>query len=157
MSFLLRYWKAIAVIALLGALYVGGLYQGHHSEALKAQAAIAALEAKQAKALADAEQKAREHEAAQSAQFNAIAQQYEQDKAHAEADSKRLAADLRAERVRLRPEWRCVPKAPASAGKPDAAADDRAASAARVVRAAADADDQIRRLQEILKAERATQ
>lgn len=98
---------------------------------------------------------ARKAEQAKAAHFATVAQQYEQDKTDAEAASQRLAADLRAERVRLRPEWRCdVPQAAPSAGKPDAAADDRAASAVRVVRAAADADAQIRALQAILKAER---
>jgi Sec-independent protein translocase protein TatA len=102
-----------------------------------------------------ASEKARADEHAKAEQFQAIAQQYEQDKNDAQGRADKLAADLRAERVRLRPEWRCdVPQAPIRSGKPDAAADDRAASAARVVRAAADADDQIRALQAILKVER---
>src|SRR5690349_21771354 len=101
-----------------------------------------------------ASEKARAAEHAQTEQFQAIAQQYEQDKLHAEADSKRLAADLRAERVRLRPEWRCVPEATTSAGQRDAGAALRAESASRIIGNAAEADAQIRQLQAILRAER---
>lgn len=146
---------------LLAALAVLAVTAGMFALHFRASAAVSADRQHRAEeraaqldvALKQSEQ-ARAAEHAQAEQFQAIAQQYEQDKLHAEADSKRLAADLRAERVRLRPEWRCVPQVAASTREPDAAADDRAASASRVVRAAADADDQIRRLQEILKAER---
>jgi hypothetical protein len=101
---------------------------------------------------------ARVAEHAQAVRFGLAANQYEQDKTNAEANASQLAADLRAERVRLRPAWRCpaagVPGVAASAGQPDAAANDRAESAGRVVRASADADAQIRALQAILKSER---
>ena len=101
---------------------------------------------------------ARAAEHAQAVRFGLAANQYEQDKAHAEANASQLAADLRAERVRMRPAWRCpaagVPGVAASAGQPDAAANDRAESASRVVRAAAESDAQIRALQAILKSER---
>jgi len=101
---------------------------------------------------------ARAHEHAEALRFQGIADQYEQDKTNAEANASKLAADLRAERVRLRPIWRCpaarVPGVAASAGKPDASTEDRSESAARVVRAAAEADAQIRALQSILTAER---
>ena len=32
MTFLLRWWKPIAVILLAAGLYFGGMYQGHHGE-----------------------------------------------------------------------------------------------------------------------------
>ena len=32
MSFLLRWWKPIAVILMAAGLYFGGMYQGHHGE-----------------------------------------------------------------------------------------------------------------------------
>jgi hypothetical protein len=102
-----------------------------------------------------ASEAARDHEHAEASQFQAITQQYEQDKTDAEARATRLAADLRAERVRLRPEWRCeVPGAATSAGKPDAAAELRAEGASHLVGNADAADAEIRRLQEILRAER---
>ena len=101
---------------------------------------------------------ARAHEHAEALRFQGIADQFEQDKTNAEANASKLAADLRAERVRLRHVWRCpaasVPGASARAGKPDAEAIDRAESAARIVRAAAEADAQVRALQAILMAER---
>lgn len=147
---------------LTAALAVLAVTAGMLAMHFRGAAAVSADRQHQAESRADqlgaslkASEVARAKEHAQAEYFHAISGQYEQDKLHAEADSKRLAADLRAERVRLRPEWRCdVPQAPASASKPDAGADDRAASASRIVRAAADADDQIRALQAILKAER---
>ena len=145
--------------AVLAVLAVAAVMAAMHFRASAAVSADLQHQAESRAAQLDASlkasEKARADEHAKAEQFQAIAQQYEQDKLHAEADSKRLAADLRAERVRLRPVWRCdVPQAPAGAGKPDAGTDDRAASAARVVRAAADADDQIRAIQAILRAER---
>jgi len=32
MTFLLRWWKPLAVILLAATLYFGGMYQGHHGE-----------------------------------------------------------------------------------------------------------------------------
>lgn len=102
-----------------------------------------------------ASEAARKAEQAQADKFQAIAQQYEQDKTDAEDRASKLAADLRAERVRLRPEWRCeVPAASTGSGKPDAAADVRAEGASHLVGNADAADAQIRQLQAILRAER---
>lgn len=148
-KYLLAALAVLAVAAAMAAMHFRGAAAvsadlQHQAESRAAQLDVA-LKASE-KARAEYESKAE--------RFQVIAQQYEQDKARAEADSKRLAADLRAERVRLRPEWRCVPQAAAGTREPDAAADDRAASASRVVRAAAEADAQIRQLQEILRAER---
>lgn len=149
-------WGKWTLIALMAA----GLFGlGHHLAASAGDAKIAALKAayaEQAKTAADAEL-ARERK--QAADFNAVAQQYEKDKADAKATSDRVVADLRSGALRLRDRWSTQvlagqAAAAASAGKPDAAADDRAASAGRIVRAAADADAQIRALQATLTAER---
>jgi hypothetical protein len=87
-----------------------------------------------------------------------IQEQNERDKANAQAQYEKDVADLRSGVIRLRRKWQCpatsVPGTPASPGEPDAAADDRAESAARVVRAAAEADATIRALQDIVKADR---
>ena len=157
----MNYVKWGAAVALL----VAAFYAGHHVAAQAGQinlAAVTQANAKSAQHVAElatkASEAARAAEHKQAVAFDAIANQYEQDKAHADADQARLVADLRAERVRLRPVWRCpaagVPGASARAGERDAEAADRAESAARIVRAAADADAQIRALQAILTAER---
>ena len=89
-----------------------------------------------------------------------LADQYEQDKRNAQADQDRLAADLRAGNVRLRSLWQgCeatsrLPATGGAPGDPDAVSGDRGASAARIVRAARDADDQIRRLQQVIREDR---
>jgi hypothetical protein len=140
----------LAVTAVMFAMHFRGAAAVSADRQHQAESRAAQLDAN-----LKASEAARKAEQAQADRFQAIAQQYEQDKTDAEARATRLAADLRAERVRLRPEWRCeVPSTPASAGKPDAAADDRSKGAADIVRAAADADAQIRGLQAILRVER---
>jgi hypothetical protein len=106
-------------------------------------------------ATADAQIAARKAEAEKAQAIATIADKYEQDKRDADEAQKRLVADLRAGNVRLQNRWRgCVSDIAATAAERDAAAADRDASAARVVRAARDADDQIRALQAIVKADR---
>lgn len=86
-----------------------------------------------------------------------IAAEYEQDKIDAQAAADRVVADLRADNLRLSKRWAgcpAVPQAAATAGQPDAAADDRAESAGRIVRAAAECDAQVRGLQAIVLADR---
>lgn len=148
-KYLLAALAVLAVTAAMAAMHFRGAAavsadRQHQAESRAAQLDVALK----------ASEKARAAEHAQAEQFQAIAQQYEQDKKDAEADSKRLAADLRAERVRLRPEWRCVPQVAASTREPDAAADLRAEGASRLIGNADAADAEIRRLQEILRSER---
>lgn len=107
------------------------------------------------KATADAQIAARDTERRQAQAIADISERYEQDKANAQKAADRTIADLRTGNLRLQDRWRgCVSGTAASPGEPDAATADRDASAARVVRAARDADDQIRALQEIVKADR---
>lgn len=70
-----------------------------------------------------------------------------------------LARNLRSGTVRLRQQWEgCkaggVPQANGAAGQPDAAAEQRIEGASNLVRAASDADAQIRGLQEFIRSER---
>jgi len=140
-----------ALVAIAGFFYVlhwgaeqyqaGVAYQVglDTTDKLKQSEAYRAKEAQQAQALHDADQK------------------YQQDLAHAKAESDAVIAGLRAGNLRLRKAWACLPSssAPAaSTSQPDAATDDRNASAGRIVRAADDADAQIRGLQAVLNAER---
>ena len=92
--------------------------------------------------------------------LTAIAEQYEQDKATNDRKQSDLVASLRAGNERLHQRWQAaiatgdLPRTVASAAESDAAARDREESAARAVRAAADADAQIRGLQEVIRADR---
>ena len=97
-------------------------------------------------------------ERAKAAELADIAAKYEQEKTDAQAAADRTIADLRAGNVRLQNRWAgcpAVPKAPATSGQPDGATDDRAESAGRIVRAAAECDAQIRGLQAVVTADRA--
>lgn len=157
----MNYIKWGAALALLVAAFFAGYHVAAQAGRIKL-AAVTQANAEAAQNVAElttkASEEARDAEHKQAIAFDAIAGQYEQDKAHAEADQARLVADLRAERVRLRAAWRCpaagVPGASARAGQPDAAAEQRIQGASDLVRAAADADAQIRALQAILRAER---
>lgn len=88
----------------------------------------------------------------------AVATQYEQEKADAESKGAAVADGLRAGNLRLRQRWAgCearVSDLAASPGQPDGAADDRADSAGRIVRAAAACDAQVRGLQALVRADR---
>jgi uncharacterized protein involved in exopolysaccharide biosynthesis len=120
---------------------------------------IAEQRADQLGAALKSSEAARVSEHAQADKLQAIAQQYEQDKTDAQAKADRTIADLRAGTVRLRNEWqgcpaRGVPATAGSTGQPDAGAELRAKGAGDLIGNAAAADAEIRRLQDILKAER---
>ena len=115
--------------------------------------------AKWAAAAAEAEVKAqleaREAERRKAAELAAIADKYEQDKRAADEAQRKLVADLRAGTVRLQNRWAgCVSDVAATAAELDATRRDREESAARIVRAARDADDQIRALQDVVRKDR---
>lgn len=154
--------KFAAFLLVLGAVYAWGHHDGGQAGALRL-AEVTASQARLAQGVAEkaaaAERMARAAERAQAAAFNAKDQQYQQDLRHAKDDASQLASDLRAARQRLRGPWRCaasVPSAAAGTAGPDAGADDRAASAGRIVGATAACDAQVRGLQAILRAERST-
>ena len=150
---LLGGWRAtVFALATVVALTATGVQTArlHYQEDRNAKLAAAL-----GKAQADAQVAARKAEAEKAQAIAAIADRYEQDKREADEAQKRLVADLRAGNVRLQDRWRgCVSGIAATAAERDAAAADREASAARIVRAARDADDQIRALQDIVKADR---
>lgn len=88
----------------------------------------------------------------------AVAIQYEQEKADAESKGAAVADGLRAGNLRLQQRWAgCearVSDLAASTGQPDGAADDRAEGASDLVRAAAACDAQIRGLQALIRSDR---
>ena len=99
----------------------------------------------------------------QAVAINKAAKAYEQGKADAEASNAAVVAGLRDGTLRLRDQWAAckatsaaVSSAP-SGREPDGSADDRNASAGRIVRAAAQCDAQVIGLQKALMGERASQ
>lgn len=92
-------------------------------------------------------------ERASTAAANALAAQYEKDKADAQAASDHLVADLRAGNQRLHARWQAalatgeLSAAAAAAALADGSAADRIESAGRIVGAAAACDAQVKGLQ----------
>lgn len=94
---------------------------------------------------------------------NAVSAAYEKGKADAEANAKRVVADLRAGNLVLRDRWTScqassgLPRPAADTGEPDAGTADRDESAGRIVQAAAQCDAQVKGLQNLLRLERQSQ
>ena len=149
-----RIYAASALLLMALSFAAGWSWRGSRADAASNKAALS-----QAKAETVAQQGAREAEHASAARANEIAESYERGKQDAQDTASRTAADLRAGNIKLRNEWagcetQRLSDAAASASRIDAGADDRAASASRIVRAAAEADAQIRGLQALVKADR---
>lgn len=166
MLFLAKYWRQIALVAflvaVLGAVWFGGVRHG----VAKGERAVRASEVAAANDRADAaedrakaaEDQAKRYQTRAESQA-AIATQYQEALLDANRKHDSTVADLRAGNLKLRDLWRgCkVPasgQAPAGGPEPDGEADDRAESAARIVRAAATCDAHVVALQAILTGER---
>lgn len=145
----------LAVIAIGTALYFRGDSAISHSRAQQAESErdSARAEVNDLKAARDTE-----HRKAKEAQV--IAAKYEDEKRAIETESARVVADLRAGNLRLRKLWEAqaatadLSRAVASTSQPDDQAADRAESASRIVRAAAECDAQVRGLQAVIEADR---
>lgn len=148
-------------IALTAGLLLGGWYLHHRWFDAGYQAKTAEVAQQDAKAAAEAQKR----EDAMRAAYNDLAQRYEQDKSHAQAEHDRAVAELGT--LRLRDKWTCpsVPAATVASRERDAAATqalaDRSAAAIRIVRLGYDADQreaelgaQVMALQNILRSER---
>lgn len=94
---------------------------------------------------------------------NAVSAAYEKGKADAEANAKRVVADLRAGNLVLRDRWTScqassgLPRSTPDTSEPDAGTADRDESAGRIVQAAAQCDAQVKGLQSLLRLERQSQ
>ena len=149
--------KLAAIAAVLGVMFwLGGIRGDAKAVQANARADRANARADRAEAATRESEKARKQEADKAKVANAVAEQYEKDKRDAEAAGKRTADDLRAGNLRLRAQWqgceaRRVPASTGAASEPDAAADDRAEGAGNLVRAASEADAQIRALQDFVR------
>lgn len=155
---MIRLYAALAALLLSAA---GVWYYGH----TRYEAGIAHQVALTAKQDAKAAKAAQRREDAMRAAYNDLAQRYEQDKAHAQAEHDRAVAELGT--LRLRDKWTCpgVPAATVASRERDAARTqalaDRSAAAIRIVRLGYAADQreadlgaQVTALQNILRSER---
>jgi hypothetical protein len=143
---------AVAALALLAIWQRGTVAQAEHAQE-NAQVAKKVAEQERDNAIAVI---AVERQRVKRAE--AVATQYEQEKADAESKGAAVADGLRAGNIRLQQRWAgCearVSDLAASSGPVDDSADDRAEGASDLVRAAAEADAQIRGLQALVRADR---
>lgn len=152
--------------ALIGALVAAGLALGVQTyrlavaegDAQKARAELAEAVADWEAERADQQEAARKAERDHGKKLNAIAAQYEQEKADADAQRDRELAALRTGTVRLRKLWQgceaaagSVPGASPSAGESDAVAELRRQAAADLVRVGAQCDAHVAGLQQIIR------
>lgn len=167
-AILAKLWPVVAGGALLLVLAAGGVgaWIGHglgtaagDSRAAKAELALSNAERHAAQQLALAEAKARAQELAHALALAAIGERYEQDKLDAQRKADAVVADLRAGNIRLHDRWQAcsatrVPSTEPGPGELDASADDRSASAGRIIAAAAACEAQVRGLQDVVRADR---
>lgn len=106
-----------------------------------------------------AKQRAQLREEQDRAAFAVIGATYQEGLINADAKGNAVAAGVRSGAIRLRPQWTCPAgdraEAAGPASGPDERAELRAADSGRLVRIGAQADAQVKGLQELLKAERA--
>lgn len=155
-------------VACVAAAFAYGCSRGHEKGEADGAAQVRATELAKAKADTKAaqenqraaEERATRYQLRAEAQ-EAVSAQYLEELNNAHSKGDRLAADLLAGDVRFRKLWAQCQAVPATGhaatgtGAPDGATDDRAASAGRIVRAAAECDAQVRGLQALILAERA--
>jgi hypothetical protein len=160
---LIRYWKPLAVLVLLAAVYGWGRSDGRtaaENEHLAYQLKVQKATTKAAEAAQKALQAVREQERRHAEALAKIAEKYEQDKRDAERKQAGVVADLRAGNLRLRNHWQgCqaaarVSAAASAARESDAVARVREEAAGRIVRIGAEADAQVRGLQEVIRKDR---
>lgn len=164
---MIRY--AIGLVAALALLF-GAFLFGHHVEHQARVAEVAGIRQANAEALADAnakranaEQAARDIEAKRVADMASLDANYQKELSDAKTVSDRTIADLQSGTLRLRDRFTCAAgsgglsgtaQAGTSTSSVDAAADDRNASASRIVRAAAECDAQVKALQDVVRKDR---
>lgn len=160
--FVARYWPHILIVAISATIvaviaYSIGAASGDR-RAAKAELALSHMERDAAYQLAEEQAKARALERAKAAAVAKVAEEYEREKADAQAKSEAVVAGLRAGTVRLRQHWQAavatcdVSRDSATARHADEIAQLRAESAARIIRVGAEADAQVKALQEAYEA-----
>lgn len=168
LAFLLKHWRWFALVAFLCAVSGAVGYRCFQWGQASGEAKVRATELAQARAETKAAQESARLQAEQAKRYQtrsesmaATATQYQEALKDANRKHDRTVADLRSGNLRLSKLWqgcasRVSPTGEATSGESgaDGDADDRAESAGRIVRAAAECDAQVIGLQKILRDER---
>ena len=150
----------LATILGLGGAGTAGYHKGKADAERAAKIAMSEHLAEDREAERAATEAADRYKDALATAQNAVSAAYEKGKADAEANAKRVVADLRAGNLVLRDRWTScqassgLPRPTPDTSEPDARTADRDESAGRIVQAAAQCDAQVRGLQELLLLER---
>lgn len=162
MTFLIRYWPHALIVAVTATIVAFSAHSigaaSGDRRAAKAELALSHLERDTAYRLAEAEAKARQVEQRRVEDLAALDAKYQRELDDAKGKAESVAADLRAGNLRLRQHWQAsiatceLSGSAAAALHADEVAQLRAESAARIVRLGAEADAQIRALQEAYEA-----
>ena len=153
----------LAAVLLAGGAGVAGYGKGKTDAERVAKIAMDKHLAADREEEAKAKEKARADRDALTTAQNAVSAAYEKGKADAEANAKRIVADLRAGNLVLRDRWTScqassgLPRPTTDTSEPDAGTADRDESAGRIVQAAAQCDAQVKGLQNLLLLERQSQ
>ena len=153
----------LAAILGLGGAGVAGYNKGKADAERAAKIAMSEHLAEDREAERVATEDANRYKDALATAQNAVSAAYEKGKADAEANAKRVVADLRAGNLVLRDRWTScqassgLPRPTPDTSEPDARTADRDESAGRIVQAAAQCDAQVKGLQSLLRLERQSQ
>ena len=153
----------LATILGLGGAGTAGYHKGKADAERAAKIAMSEHLAEDREAERVATKAANRYKDALATAQNAVSAAYEKGKADAEANAKRVVADLRAGNLVLRDRWTScqassgLPRPTPDTSEPDARTADRDESAGRIVQAAAQCDAQVKGLQSLLRLERQSQ
>ena len=153
----------LATILGLGGAGTAGYHKGKADAERAAKIAMSEHLAEDREAERAATEAADRYKDALTTAQNAVSAAYEKGKADAEANAKRVVADLRAGNLVLRDRWTScqassgLPRPTPDTSEPDARTADRDESAGRIVQAAAQCDAQVKGLQSLLRLERQSQ
>ena len=153
----------LATILGLGGAGTAGYHKGKADAERAAKIAMSEHLAEDREAERVATEAADRYKNALTTAQNAVSAAYEKGKADAEANAKRVVADLRAGNLVLRDRWTScqassgLPRPTPDTSEPDARTADRDESAGRIVQAAAQCDAQVKGLQSLLRLERQSQ
>ena len=153
----------LATILGLGGAGAAGYHKGKADAERAAKIAMSEHLAEDREAERIATEDANRYKDALATAQNAVSAAYEKGKADAEANAKRVVADLRAGNLVLRDRWTScqassgLPRPTPDTSEPDARTADRDESAGRIVQAAAQCDAQVKGLQSLLRLERQSQ
>ena len=153
----------LATILGLGGAGTAGYHKGKADAERAAKIAMSEHLAEDREAERVATKAATRYKDALATAQNAVSAAYEKGKADAEANAKRVVADLRAGNLVLRDRWTScqassgLPRPTPDTSEPDARTADRDESAGRIVQAAAQCDAQVKGLQSLLRLERQSQ